>query len=171
VTRQTEHEFGGIGQEMNQWYVSRSIYTTDEEKARREPPADKVLEYEITTYPGARCPHAWLNTRKPVEPISTLDLGGHLAFCVLTGPGGDDWKKAAEAAAKVTGVKINAYSIGWMQDYEDVYGDWARRREIEDDGCVLLRPDRTVCWRSMTARDDAQESILKVLRSVLCINT
>lgn len=152
---------------MNQWYVSSAIYTTDEQNARRDPPADKVLEYEITTYPGARCPHAWINTRTPVEPISTLDLGGHLAFCLVTGPGGEKWTEAAEHATKASGVKVNVYSIGWMQDYEDVYGDWARRREIEDDGCVLLRPDRTVCWRSMEMTEDPSGALLTVLNSVL----
>ena len=163
----TEHEFGGIGQEMNQWYDSNAIYTKDEKESRQPAPDDKVLQYQITTYPGARCPHAWLNTRTPVDPISTQDLGGKNSFCLLTGVGGEKWKEAAYEAVRYLGVPINAYSIGWKQDWEDVYGDWARRREIDEDGCVLLRPDRTVCWRSMSMRDDCKQALLNVLRSVL----
>lgn len=163
----TEHEFGGLGQEMNQRYESSAIYAADEPAPRPPPPDDAVLAYQVTTYPGARCPHAWLNTRVPGEPISTIDLGAHGAFAVLTGPGGEAWKAAAKAAGEQLGVAVNAYGIGWKQDYEDVYGDWARRREVEDDGCVLLRPDRVVCWRSVRARGDADQALVRVLRKVL----
>lgn len=31
-------------------------------------------------------------------------------------------------------VEVECYSIGWKQDYEDMYFDWARRREVEEDG-------------------------------------
>jgi len=165
----TEHEFGGVGQEMNYEYVSDAIYTTDEKSPRPPLPQDKVLHYQITTYPGARCPHAWLNTRVPGEKISTQDLGGHGSFCLFTGPGGEGWKQAANEAQKALGVTVNAYSIGWEQDWEDVYGDWANRREVEEDGCVLLRPDRIVCWRSVGKREDCSEHLLHVLKTVLAI--
>lgn len=68
---------------------------------------------------------------------------------------------------RYSGVKINAYSIGWTQDWEDVYGDWGRRREIEEDGCLLVRPDRTIAWRSVSMRDDASAALLKVLKAIL----
>ena len=168
AVKYTEHEFGGIGQEMNQWYSSSAIYTSDEPKPRPPPPDDKVLTYQITTYPGSRCPHAWLNKRVPVSPpISTIDLAGHKAFCLLTGPGGEGWRQAAYETCKYLGIEINVYSIGWKQDWEDVYGDWARRREVEENGCVLLRPDRTVCWRSLGMRGDCNRHLLHVLKSVL----
>ena len=168
AVKYTEHEFGGIGQEMNQWYQSAAIYTQDEKAPRPPPPGDKVLTYQITTFPGARLPHAWLNRRTPATPpISTQDLAGKGVFCLLTGLGGEVWREAAYEASQYLGITINVYSIGWQQDWEDVYGDWARRREVEEDGCVLLRPDRTVCWRSMEVRADAREHLLHVLRVVL----
>lgn len=164
----TEHEFGGIGQEMNQSYESAAIYKSDEKAPRQPLPDDKVLTYQITTYPGSRLPHAWLNKRTPSQPpISTQDLAGKGAFCLLTGPGGEAWRQAAYEASRYLGITINVYSIGWMQDWEDIYGDWARRREVEEDGCVLLRPDRTVCWRAMEMRNDAGKHLLHVLKSVL----
>lgn len=164
----TTHEFGGIGIEMNQRYESGAICLQDEKDARRPPPDDAVLEYQISTYPGSRVPHAWLNKRCPVDaPISTIDLAAHGAFCLLTGIGGEAWKKAALQANRDLELAVNAYSIGWHQDYEDVYGDWARRREVKEDGCLLLRPDRTVCWRSMSLREDASAVLLNVLKSVL----
>ncbi|KAF2769548.1 hypothetical protein EJ03DRAFT_312278 [Teratosphaeria nubilosa] len=168
AVKYTEHEFGGIGIEMNQRYESDSVILTDEKEAARPPPADPVLQYQLSTFPGSRLPHAWVNKRVPNQaPISTIDLAGHGAFCLITGMGGEAWKTAAYEASRYLGVKIHAYSIGWKQDWEDVYSDWSRRREIEEDGCVLMRPDRTICWRSMDMRNDAKEAVLRVVRTVL----
>jgi len=164
--KNTEHEFHGLGIEMNQRYESSAIYLKDE--GPRPPlPEDPVLEHEITTYPGSRLPHAWLNTRVPGKHLSTQDLAGHGAFCLLTGIGGDAWTNAAKEAANDLGVAISCYSIGWNQDYEDVYFDWARRREVSEDGCVLVRPDRFVAWRSKAMIPDSKEKLFFVMKSVL----
>lgn len=164
----TAHEFGGIGIEMNQRYESGAVYLKDEKEARRPPPDDEVLQYQISTYPGSRVPHAWLNKRIPEEPISTIDLAGQGAFCLITGIGGDKWRDAAKQATQQLGeVQINVFTIGWGQDWQDVYDDWARRREVDEDGCVLCRPDRTICWRSMSMQEDAGEALLRVVQSVL----
>lgn len=168
AVKYTEHEFGGIGIEMNQRYESGAVVFADEKEARRPPPEDPVLQYQLSTYPGSRLPHVWINKRTPIKaPISTIDLAGHGAFCLLTGNGGEKWKQAAAEASKSLGIKINAYSIGWLEDWEDVYGDWTRRRETEEDGCVVMRPDRTICWRSMGMREDCNSALLDVLKTVL----
>lgn len=167
--RGTETEFHAVGREMGQRYdeYGSGAVVLDDEESRAAHPENEDLEYLISTFPGSRLPHAWINTRTPRPQIGTNDLAGHGAFCVLTGPGGDAWKEAAAAAAKALGAEINAYSIGWNQDYEDVYGDWARRCEIEEDGCILVRPDRFVGWRSKTLREDATESLERALKKIL----
>ncbi|KAI8939955.1 hypothetical protein NX059_003681 [Plenodomus lindquistii] len=162
----TEREFHAVGVEMNQRYVSSAVFL-DDEGPRPDLPSDPVLYHEITTYPGSRLPHAWLNTRVPGKQFSTIDLAGKGRFCILTGVGGEKWKDAAKSAGKVLGLEISVYGIGWFQDYEDVYFDWARRREVGDDGCVLVRPDRFVAWRSMGMVDDAEAKLLKVMKRVL----
>lgn len=162
----TSHEFHGVGVEMNQRYESKAVYLDDEDP-RPPLPDDPVLEHEITTYPGSRLPHGWLNARIPGKQLSTIDLAGHGSFCLLTGIGGENWKTAANDAAKVLGIEINAYSIGWQQDFEDVYFDWARRREISEAGCVLVRPDRFVAWRSTGMIANPSEKLLHVLQAVL----
>lgn len=168
AVKYTEHEFGGVGIEMNQRYESAAVYLKDEKDAQRPPPPDPVLQYQINTYPGSRLPHAWLNKHTPSQaPTSTIDLAGHGAFCLITGIGGERWKSAGHEASRHLGVELNTYSIGWRQDWEDVYGDWARRREVEEDGCVLCRPDRTICWRSPGMREDCNEALLRVMNSVL----
>ncbi|KAK4165565.1 phenol 2-monooxygenase [Cladorrhinum sp. PSN259] len=165
----TTTEFHGLGIEMNQIYVSDAVYLDDQEEG---PPApeDKVRTHVVTTYPGRRIPHAWLNSRVPGKQLSTIDLAGHGSFCLLVGPGGASvWKQAAKAVGERLGVNINSYSIGWKQDYEDVYFDWAKKSEVSEDGCVLVRPDRFVAWRSKGMVNDAAERLEKVLSKVLSI--
>ncbi|KAF2204351.1 hypothetical protein GQ43DRAFT_446779 [Delitschia confertaspora ATCC 74209] len=166
AVQETRHEYHGVGVEMNQRYVSSAIYLEDE-GSRPALPEDPVLEHEITTYPGSRLPHAWLNTKTPGTQISTIDLAGHGKFCLLTGIGGGKWKDAAKQVGGELGFDISTYSIGWDQDYEDVYFDWARRREVEEDGCVLVRPDRFVAWRANGMIEDCAGKLGKVLKSIL----
>jgi hypothetical protein len=161
------HETSGIGIEMNQQYRSGAIFLYDETAPQSSALGDVILDHQISTYPGSRLPHVWLNTRAPGQQISTIDLAGHGAFCLLTGIGGQAWKEAAVECTAVLGVPINAYSVGWMQDREDVYGDWAKRSEVDEDGCILARPDRTVCWRSTGLQPDCTSLLLRVLRSIL----
>ncbi len=42
-----------------------------------------------------------------------------------------------------------------------------RRREVEEDGCVLVRPDRFVAWRSMELADDCESKLKEVMKAVL----
>ena len=88
---------------------------------------------------------------------------------MFTGIGGDAWKTASIAVSKKLRITIIAYSIGMRQDYEDTYMDWEAVREIEDDGCILVRPDRFVAWRSKTMLPDVEERLTIVLKNILAI--
>lgn len=166
----TTTEFHGLGIEMNQRYESDAVYLADQGPPPVLPEGTcKVKTHLITTYPGRRLPHVWLNKRLPTKPISTIDLAGHGRFCLLTGPGGQGWKDAARSVSVVTGVEIVAYSIGWKQDYEDVYFDWAKKREVDENGCVLVRPDRFVAWRSSGMNADPEKKLEEVMRVILAL--
>ena len=54
-------------------------------------------------------------------------------------------------------------TIGPGAEYEDVYGDWARLREVGDTGCVLVRPDNHVCFRNAGLPGDPTGALLSVL--------
>ncbi|EHA50554.1 hypothetical protein MCOR27_006153 [Pyricularia oryzae] len=176
----SEHEFHGLGIEMNQDYTtlpSTGIYTEDEATtfADVEEPAnpDVVLYHFPTTKPGRRLPHVWINTAVPADMVTTIDLSGKGGFSLFTGIGGDAaWKKAAAEVSELLGVPIRAYSIGIGLEYEDIYGDWARVRAVEESGCVLARPDRFVAWRCRELNRDGGEGWAKskletVMKAVL----
>lgn len=161
----TTTEFHGLGIEMNQRYVSNAVYLEDQPPPPL--PVDPIKTHLVTTFPGHRLPHVWLNSRSPGKPISSIDLAGKGRFCLLTGPGGQEWKSAAQAVSAALDIEISCYSIGWKQDYEDVYFDWAKKSEIEEDGCVLVRPDRFVAWRSPSMVEQPAKKLGEVMRYVL----
>lgn len=169
----TCHEFHGLGVEMNQRYSGLGVYDADEAKPyslHGKAAEDSVLYYEPRTYPGCRLPHVWLNRAVPGKPVSTIDLAGHGAFTFFTGIGGEAWKVAAETVCKELCVPLQAYSIGFRQDWEDVYYDWERVRGVNESGVVLVRPDRFVAWRATDVLDDADmcgKKLREVLRSIL----
>jgi hypothetical protein len=167
----TKHEIQGLGIEMNQRYTGpgAAIYKDDEDCSA--PPGfkrDPILYYEPTTYPGCRLPHAWLSTLVPTERVSTIDLTGHGQFTILTGIGGRElWEHAAQRVIRELRIPIKVYAIGFRQDYEDVYMDWANLREVDEDGAVLVRPDRFVAWRSKTIPEQQDVKLVNVLRRIL----
>jgi hypothetical protein len=167
----TEHEFHALGIEMNQLYESTAIqedHAANESPERHNP--DPVLYHFPSTRPGRRLPHVWLNSAIPTNLISTHDLAGKGNFVLFTGIGGSAWKDAAIAVSRSMRIPIKAYSIGYDQDYEDAYFDWARVRGVDESGCVLVRPDRFVTWRIYEMKADknwAKELLGNVIASVL----
>ena len=64
-------------------------------------------------------------------------------------------------------MTIEAYVIGPGRELDDLYGDWARAREIPDSGCLLVRPDAHVAWRSMAMVADPGAELARVMDAVL----
>jgi hypothetical protein len=99
--------------------------------------------------------------------VRTIDLAGHGVFCLLTGIGGDKWKTATQSVSKDLRVEIKSYGIGWGQDYLDVCRDWEKKREVEEDGAILVRPDRSLCWRAMQVDGDCTKKLSEVMKTLL----
>jgi 2,4-dichlorophenol 6-monooxygenase len=157
-------EFNCHGVEMNQRYASRAVVPT----ARRSRPigATRSLYYQATTWPGAHLPHVWVEHHGSAK--STLDLTGKGRFTLLTGIGGDGWKTAAAAVTKKYGVALDVVTIGPAGcDALDIYADWYRQSEVDEDGCVLVRPDMYVAWRAKEAMSQSSEACCSVFSAGL----
>ncbi|KAG5757678.1 hypothetical protein H9Q72_014181 [Fusarium xylarioides] len=162
-----KQEFESLGLAHNHFYVSKAVYLDDEPSPRPELQGDPVVEVQISTYPGSRLPHAWIDKPNRLGMISTLDLAGKGSFCLLVGVDGSEWRKAAEAVMTATGIPIKVFGIGPGQEYIDVYRRWYEKRGVSDSGCVLVRPDRFVAWRSVGQPADCEQKLGDVLRSIL----
>ena len=158
-----DYEFNAHGVELGQRYASTAVLKdgTPEPAMTRDP----ELYYHPTTWPGARLPHAWLG--KDGYKVSTKDITGKGKFALLTGISGEKWAAAANAVAKELGVEIDVHVIGAGRQYTDLYEDWTRLREVGEDGCVLVRPDQYVAWRSDSLPANAQAALLASMKSVL----
>lgn len=159
-----KYEFDCHGVEMNQRYTSGAAVTDGEPEPAYA--KDAELHYAPTTWPGARLPHAWVYDRAGARH-STLDLTGRGRFTLLTGIGGEAWVAAAEAVGDALGINVRTHVIGPRRDYEDHGGEWAELREVADAGCVLVRPDHHVAWRSAGLGADPAAELTRVLRAVL----
>jgi 2,4-dichlorophenol 6-monooxygenase len=158
-----DYEFNAHGIELGQRYRSAAVASdgTPEPAYTRDP----ELYYHPTTWPGARLPHVWLG--RDGRKVSTHDLAGQGRFCLLTGIAGEAWAQAAATVGEKLGIELPAYVIGPGREYIDVYEDWARAREVGEDGCVLVRPDAHVAWRSGGLAGDPEAELGRVLAAVL----
>ena len=57
--------------------------------------------------------------------------------------------------------------IGPGSIVEDYTGDWARIREINDGGALLVRPDQHICARFFSDGEEAIEELERVLIKIL----
>jgi 2,4-dichlorophenol 6-monooxygenase len=158
------YEFNTHGVELNQVYSSDAVVPDGSSELTFE--RDRELYYKATTFPGARVPHVWVE--KDNKRISTLDLVGNGGFTLFTGLGGEAWVDAARAVEATFGVPVTALSIGPSGcDVMDIYADWYHQSEVDEDGCVLVRPDMHVAWRAKNVASSATDSLLEVFGKIL----
>jgi 2,4-dichlorophenol 6-monooxygenase len=115
--------------------------------------------------PGSPVPHAWLAIGD--RDVSPLDLCAYDRFTLVTGAGGQSWLDAAAKVSAELGVEIAAVRVSLGLEVNDVYGDWMRRREVGDRGCLLVRPDRIVAWRAFDQHEDAEAALRAVMVGIL----
>jgi 2,4-dichlorophenol 6-monooxygenase len=88
-------------------------------------------------------------------------------FTLITGIAGESWVGAAEKVALDLGVPLAAVVIGPGREFTDLYFDWARLREVAEDGAILVRPDKHVGWRSMSLPDDPERALFAAMSAIL----
>lgn len=151
------------GVEMGQRYVSAAVVDDGTPMPAYE--RDEELYYQPTTHPGAYLPHVWLDHHG--TQVSTLDLVPADTWTVITGNDGQAWVDAAEQVSEELGFPIAAVAVGLGLPHADVYGDWAKRREITDGGCLLVRPDKYIAFRAKDVTDDPAADLRTALTKIL----
>jgi 2,4-dichlorophenol 6-monooxygenase len=63
------------------------------------------------------------------------------------------------------------HAIGYRCEYNDVLGHWSRLREVGDGGCLLVRPDQHIAFRSADLPDRPQDALRDALTRVLALTT
>ncbi len=157
------YEFNAHGVELGQFYESTAV--VPDGTPRPEPTRDPELYYQPSTVPGSRFPHAWVGDNR--ARLSTHDLAPMTRFTLITGIAGEAWVAAAEKVAGDLGVALAVVVIGPGQQVTDLYFDWARTREVAEDGAILVRPDKHVGWRSMTLPPDPQGALFAAMSAIL----
>jgi len=76
-------------------------------------------------------------------------------------------KSALAEIEKINGLTVNLHIIGPGQDYEDIYGDFARVRDISETGALLVRPDNVIAWRAQEASDDSAKNLVAAMQKIL----
>ncbi|QWT25169.1 FAD-dependent monooxygenase [Subtercola sp. PAMC28395] len=159
------YEFNAHGVELGQFYTSTAVVSDGSTKP--EPTRDPELYFVPSTVPGSPLPHAWVGDAR--LKVSTLDLAPSTQFTLFTGITGQKWADAAPAIAARLGITLEPVVVGPGQAFSDLYFDWARLREIDEDGVLLVRPDKIIAWRSRSMVGDPEAALEAALRSVLSL--
>ncbi|HTU75749.1 MAG TPA: FAD-dependent monooxygenase [Trebonia sp.] len=157
------YEFNAHGVEMGQFYESTAIISDG--SPRPAPTRDPELYFEPATVPGGRLPHAWVGDRS--QRLSTLDLAPYGQFTLFTGIAGQAWADAAAKVSRELDVPLGTVIIGPGQPATDLYYDWARLREVPEEGALLIRPDKHVGWRSASVPPDPAAALRAALTALL----
>ena len=157
------YEFNAHGVELGQFYESTAIQ--GDGSIRPDPKRDPELYYQASTVPGAHLPHAWVGDAR--HKVSTLDLAPYDAFTLITGIAGEPWAAAAAKVSDDLGVPLKTVIIGPGREVTDIYYDWARLREVNEDGVLLVRPDKFIGWRSMSLPADPERALADALAALL----
>ncbi len=134
-------QFNSAGAHLGHRYAGSSIIATD---GTLEPP-DDLSTVQQSTWPGARAPHAWLDSR-----TSTLDWFGGKFMIIYTNA------VAADADALVAMFKDHAIPVG-SYSIENTYIQALYERPM-----VIVRPDGHVAWRGRSLPDDPDSLIRQI---------
>ncbi|NEY32287.1 phenol 2-monooxygenase [Streptomyces sp. PRKS01-65] len=156
------YEFNAHGVELGQFYESGAVVSDG-----TRPPAgkDEDLYYVMSTSPGAHLPHAWVGDH--ATKLALMDLAPYTRWTLITGIAGEDWAGAADKVAQELGIPLETVVIGPGRDVTDLYHDWAKLREVEESGAILVRPDKHIAWRAVSLAEDPVGALRDALVQIL----
>ncbi len=128
-------EFNSIGMQLGYYYDESTIVCRD----GTPPPRFSLGEYEVSSWPGARTPHLWLD-----DDVSLYDKLGRFFTLLALGKPAPDISALVRAAAQ-RGLPLETLHIDNPQALETYQGY----------RLVLVRPDQHIAWRGHEAPSDA----------------
>lgn len=152
VEEQAEH-FDMLGLQLGYIYRAGALVPEG------TPPPISPRAYNPTAHPGARLPHAWLDT--PGRPSSSLDLVRPDQFTLLSFGAHATW---AEAAAATGNTPLAHVRIGHDVPPNE---NWRNVCAVGPDGALLVRPDQHLAWRASAPPGEPGASLVRVLEQVL----
>ena len=157
------YEFNAHGVELGQFYDSAAVVSDG--STPPAPTRDPDLYYEMSTAPGSHLPHAWVgdNTRR----LAMMDLTPYRQWTLITGIAGDEWASAGDKIGHELGIPLQTVVIGPGREVTDLYYDWAKLREVEESGVLLVRPDKHIAWRAMSLPHDPEAALRTALTTIL----
>ncbi|MCG8149391.1 phenol 2-monooxygenase, partial [Pimelobacter simplex] len=156
------YEFNAHGVELGQFYESRAIVS---DGTRPAPSRDEDLYHVMSTSPGAHLPHAWVGDQ--VTKQATMDLAPYRGWTLITGVAGETWEPAAAQVAADLGIPLTTVVIGPGRAVTDLYYDWAKIREVDESGALLVRPDKHIAWRAPFLPDAPEAALRDALTRLL----
>jgi putative polyketide hydroxylase len=142
---------------------SVNLYHSPAIAAEDDSPAIHADPRETFGRPGSRAPHLWIEQAGKL--VSTLDLFGN-GFVLVAAPGGAEWITAARTAVKnFAGLDFAAWQVG--SDLHDPDNKFAAAYGLTNSGAALVRPDGFVAWRAKSLISDPEETLGRILSSVL----
>ncbi len=157
-----DYEFNAHGVDLGQFYTSAAVVS---EGPPPEPTRDPDLYYEMSTVPGSHLPHAWVGDT--FRKLAMMDLAPYDRFTLITGIAGEEWAAVADKVAAELGVPLEAVVIGPGREVTDLYYDWAKLREVEESGALLVRPDKHIAWRAMSMPEDPEGALRTAMARIL----
>ncbi|MGV8873152.1 MAG: hypothetical protein ACOH2Q_11550 [Rhodococcus sp. (in: high G+C Gram-positive bacteria)] len=131
-------------------YLYESQLSASDESAK---PAEDVIDYVPTTYPGAWMPHTWLCVDG--THVSSHDVLDPNMLSLFTFAGSEWASAVAELHDGQPGVVLVLVDAPLGVDRHDLTSLF----EINETGAVLVRPDGHVAWRAADFSGDAQMSL------------
>lgn len=124
-------------------------------------PSDPVT-FHATSRPGHHLPHVWLDGVEGSDGalVSSHDLIAATGLTLLTSESAAPrWRTAVAAASGE--MPLTVVTIG------DDDAGWGAVRQIDDDGALLIRPDRKVAWRAARLPADPDAELAAALEVIL----
>ena len=160
------YEFNAHGVELGQFYASTAVQ--GDGSTRPAPRATPSCTTRPPPSPARTCRMPGSATAgQGAHKVSTLDLAPYDTFTLITGITGEPWAAAAAKVSDDLGVPLKTVIIGPGREVTDIYYDWARLREVDEDGVLLVRPDKFIGWRSMSLPADPERSLRDALTALL----